>query len=263
MFKVLAVEDNPAILDFYREFFGDFGFEVRTADDAMSAVAVYREFRPDLVVLDLGIPAGGGQLVFETIRSKFNDPVPVIFSTGQPEKLPHSLKHLHKVAVLVKPVAPEALLAEVRRLLPGPVGAAPGQSAPSQVPAPPPPPRPEQLRRRLLIVDDDPVILELYRELLAGAGFETACAEDAAAAVTLFQEFHPALVILDVDMPAGGGRKVFERLRLQLASPAPVLFSTASPEAVSDLLKNRSVAVLKKPVQPGALLKAVRELLGG
>ena len=255
--KVLAVEDNPAILDFYREFFGDMGFEVKTAEDAFSAITLHQQFKPDLVVLDLNIPAGGGMLVFDTLRSRLHDPTPVIFSTGQPEQLPN-LKNIHNVAVIKKPTPPEALLAEIKRLLPEFFKP---HDAPQPPPPLPPPPPPKALKRKVLAVDDDPTILELYTEILSKAGFEVQTAEDTVSAVTKFQESKPDIILLDVEMPAGGGRKVFERLRLQLADPTPVLFATAVPASVSDLEKNLNVLVIKKPVTPGVLVGAVKDLL--
>lgn len=253
MQKILAVEDNPAILDFYKEFFADAGYEVQTAEDALSAITAHQQFKPDLIVLDLNIPAGGGMLVFETLRTRLCDAVPILFSTGKPEQLP-SLKNLHNVAVVSKPTNPELLLSEVKRLLPQ-------AAAPVMNPNPPPPPKPKAAVNKILVVDDDLNILELYKEILAKAGFEIQTAEDAIGAVMKFQEFKPALVILDVDMPAGGGKKVFERLRMQLASPTPILFSTATPEAVAELAKNKNVIVLRKPLTPGILVGAVKDLL--
>ncbi len=264
MIKILAVEDNPTILDFYREFFTEAGFEVRTAEDALSAITLQQQFKADLIVLDLNIPAGGGMHVFDTLRARLHDPVPIIFSTGKPELLPRSLKNLHNASFLPKPTPPEALLTEIKRLLPRHFGAQPEQKP--EASAPPPPPGKTERRAgpglKILVVDDDPAILELYSEILSKAGFDVRKAEDASGAVTFFQDFRPALVILDVDMPAGGGRKVFERLRVQLASTAPILFCTASPASVADLEKGLNVMVLKKPVTPGVLTGAVRDLLG-
>ncbi len=253
MAKILAVEDNPAILDFYREFFAEAGFEVQTAADALSAITSQQQFKADLIILDLNIPAGGGMLVFETLRNRLCDPVPVIFSTGKPEQLPN-LKNIHNVAIVSKPTDPELLLAEVKRLLPKIPG-------PDMDPNPPPPPQLKAARIKILAVDDDVCILELYKEIFSKAGFEIQTAEDAAGALIRFQDFKPALLILDVDMPAGGGKKVFERLRIQLASPAPIIFSTAFPETVTSLEKNLNVIVLKKPLIPWILVEAVRKLL--
>ncbi len=254
MVKILAVEDNPAILDFYRDFFTEAGFEVKTAEDALSALTLHQQFKSDLIVLDLNIPAGGGMLVFETLRTRMHDPVPIIFSTGKSEQLPN-LSKLHNVTVVKKPTNPEELMAEVKRLLPRFFSQSIDQN-------PPPPPNVQPaVRHKILVVDDDPTILELYTEILSKAGFEIQTAEDAIGAVTKFQSFKPALIILDVDMPAGGGKKVFERLRMQLAASTPILFSTASPAAVEDLAKNFNVLVLKKPLTPGDLVGAVKDLL--
>ena len=128
MHKILAVDDNPAILDFYRDLFAEAGFEIETAEDALSATTKHRQFKPDLIILDLAIPAGGGMRVFERIRHHFGDPVPILFVTGKPEMLPR-LQNLHHVAALIKPVAPERLLTEVNNLLTG-RAARPQRSAP-------------------------------------------------------------------------------------------------------------------------------------
>lgn len=263
MVKILAVEDNPAILDFYREFFAEAGFVVETAEDALSAITKYQQFKPDVIILDLDIPAGGGMQVFERLRSTFNDPVPIIFSTGKPEKLPR-LENLHNVSGLPKPVNPELLLAEVQKLTGGAA-----KKAPEMNPVPPPPPSSELLRKaeaarqkpKVLVVDDDLTILELYKDFLGPAGFEVQTAEDAVSALAIFQEFKPALVILDVDIPGGGGKSVFERLRIQLAAPTPIIFSTGSPEEVQALEKNMNVVVLKKPLVPATILEAIRKML--
>jgi DNA-binding response OmpR family regulator len=285
MAKILAVEDNPAILDFYKEFFGDAGFEVATAEDALSAITVFQQFKPDLIILDLDIPAGGGLQVFETLRSRFNSPVPIIFSTGKPEKLPR-LNNLHNVAALGKPADPEKLMALAIKMIEGTAPAA--RPAPAPAPAPLPVPRPVPVplpaarpeadpmlthaaplpavpggKIKIMVVDDDPGVLALYSELLGNAGYDVCTAEDAFGGVAVFQQFKPALAVLDVDMPAGGGRKVFERLRIQLASPAPIIFSTGNPEQVADLEKNLNVVVLKKPVSPARLIETIKNLLKG
>jgi CheY-like chemotaxis protein len=105
---------------------------------------------------------------------------------------------------------------------------------------------------RILAVDDDLSILEIYKEIFAGAGFEIATAEDAVSAVTRYQDFKPDLLVLDVDMPAGGGQKVFDRLRNLFQTATPIIFSTGMPE---------SVAVLKKPVNAGQLVAEAKRLL--
>ena len=134
MSKILAVEDNPAILDFYQEFFSDAGFDVKTADDALKAIAAQTEFKADLILLDLNIPEGGGLLVFETLRAR-QDMVPIIFSTGKPETIV-ILAELPNVNVVKKPTAPEVLMALVQKTI---ANSRPAE--PKMNPVPPPPPR--------------------------------------------------------------------------------------------------------------------------
>jgi len=114
---------------------------------------------------------------------------------------------------------------------------------------------------KILAVDDDLSILEIYKEIFSKAGFEVRTAEDAVAAVTLYQQFQPDLLVLDVDMPAGGGQKVFDRLRNLFQTATPIIFSTGLPEAVQNLAKLANVVVLKKPVNAGELVSEAKRLL--
>ncbi|OGS46113.1 MAG: hypothetical protein A3J79_08075, partial [Elusimicrobia bacterium RIFOXYB2_FULL_62_6] len=109
--------------------------------------------------------------------------------------------------------------------------------------------------------DDDLCILEIYKEIFTKAGFDIQTAEDASSAVSKFQAFKPALLILDVDMPAGGGQKVFDRMRNLFQDATPILFSTGMPESVDALAKNMNVMVLKKPVKPDEIIAAAKKLL--
>lgn len=136
MIKILAVEDNKDIVDFYFEFFTEFGYEVQIAEDAPSAVEKHETFKADLIILDLDIPGGGGLYVYDCIRNKMNDNVPIIFSTGKPEKLA-DLTGLRNISSLGKPTPPEKLVAEVRRLTAG-VRHIP-KADPGFAPPPPPP----------------------------------------------------------------------------------------------------------------------------
>jgi two-component system response regulator VicR len=114
---------------------------------------------------------------------------------------------------------------------------------------------------KILAVDDDLCILELYKEIFTKAGFAIETAEDSSSAMVKFQAFKPDLLVLDVDMPAGGGQKVFDRMRNLLQASTPIIFSTGSPESVANLAVNLNVAILKKPVNPELLIETTRKLL--
>lgn len=114
---------------------------------------------------------------------------------------------------------------------------------------------------KILAIDDDLYMLELYKALFVDAGFEIRVAEDALSAIMAFSDFNPDLVILDMDIPAGGGKKVYERLRNNLCSSVPIIFSTGSPELVGVIAEKYNTLVLKKPVNNDTILMEARTML--
>ena len=81
---ILVVDDNPTIRKGLSVRLRANGYEVLFAEDAISATAALLTERPDLVILDLGLPAGGGFVVLERLQK--NDRVaniPVIVLTGR------------------------------------------------------------------------------------------------------------------------------------------------------------------------------------
>ncbi len=115
--------------------------------------------------------------------------------------------------------------------------------------------------KKILVVDDDPTMLALYRDVLGGAGFEIHSAEDGTTAVMQYQNVKPDLILLDADMPAGGGTAVFRRLRSILGIDIPIIFVTGKPDMVADLLTGSKVALVTKPVSADRLLTEVAAML--
>jgi len=82
--KILVVDDNPTIRKGLSVRLRANGYEVLFAEDAISATATLVTERPDLVVLDLGLPRGDGFVVMERLHK--NDRlanIPVIVLTGR------------------------------------------------------------------------------------------------------------------------------------------------------------------------------------
>lgn|GEM_PF-2692627 len=117
--------------------------------------------------------------------------------------------------------------------------------------------------KKILAIDDDPSILLLYAEILKKEGYNIFCAEDGVCALQRYREATPDLVLLDFEMPAGGGMGVFEALRGSMAQAVPVIFVTAHPqEDVGVTLKLYKVGYLRKPFTRAVLVEKVRQLLG-
>jgi DNA-binding response OmpR family regulator len=66
---VLTVDDDQALLQGLTPRLKANGYRVISAMDGISAIGVARNEKPDLVILDLGLPAGDGWVVLERMRS--------------------------------------------------------------------------------------------------------------------------------------------------------------------------------------------------
>ena len=113
---ILIVDDDVALCDLLEEYLGRFGFEVSAAHDSDSGLAHIRSQRPDLVVLDVMIPAVDG---FEVLREtrKFSK-VPVVMLTARGE-LSDKVVGLELGAddYLAKPFEPRELVARIQSVL--------------------------------------------------------------------------------------------------------------------------------------------------
>src|ERR1700674_995784 len=77
-YTVLVVDDEPPILRFVRSSLSAEGYRVITAADATGALASVSADKPDLVILDLGLPDRSGFEVISTIRRQSSVPIIVL-----------------------------------------------------------------------------------------------------------------------------------------------------------------------------------------
>ena len=114
--RILVSDDDRSTLEAVRVRLEAEGFEVSTATDGYQAVAMARAERPDLVVLDIGMPAGDGFSVHERLRQIPElDRIPIIYMTGQdPESVDRRAIADGARAVLHKPFNGGDLVEECR-----------------------------------------------------------------------------------------------------------------------------------------------------
>jgi DNA-binding response OmpR family regulator len=81
--RVLVIEDDPDIALGVRTVLGRSGFEVTTAAEGREGLRLFHSERPDIVVLDVGLPEMDGWTVLERIRELSEVPVLMLTSYGQ------------------------------------------------------------------------------------------------------------------------------------------------------------------------------------
>lgn len=81
----------------------------------------------------------------------------------------------------------------------------------------------------ILIVEDNPKNLKLIRDLLQFKGYQTIEAETAEAGIDLARERHPALILMDIQLPGMDGREAMKTLKGDTATQGiPIIALTAS-----------------------------------
>jgi CheY-like chemotaxis protein len=115
-------------------------------------------------------------------------------------------------------------------------------------------------RTTVLVVEDEPALRTFYRSALMLAGFRVVTAEDGIDALQKVEGYRPAAVVLDLGLPRMSGRDVSRELLAHHGlRDVPVVVVTGSD--TSDLDEGQFACVLRKPVTPEALIRAVEECI--
>ena len=116
MKKILVVEDETRIAQLVRDYLEHAGFEAIVAGDGEAALADARRAKPDLVVLDLGLPGRDGLDVARSLRRTSSVPIVMLTARGDETDRIVGLE-LGADDYVVKPFSPRELVARVRAVL--------------------------------------------------------------------------------------------------------------------------------------------------
>lgn len=113
---ILVIDDEPKIVKLARDYLEQGSFRVVTANDGITALAVARHERPDLIVLDLNLPGMDGLDVCRSLRRESD--VPIIMLTARVEETDRLIGlELGADDYITKPFSPRELVARVRAVL--------------------------------------------------------------------------------------------------------------------------------------------------
>jgi two-component system KDP operon response regulator KdpE len=126
--RILVVDDEVQIRRLLQTGLGGYGYEVETAADGMEAVQKAIAWRPDVIVLDLGLPKLGGLDVCRSVRSWSSVPI-IVLSVRDNEHDKITALDLGADDYLTKPFSLGELLARIRVALRHAAGTA-GADAP-------------------------------------------------------------------------------------------------------------------------------------
>jgi two-component system, OmpR family, alkaline phosphatase synthesis response regulator PhoP len=112
---VLVVDDEPKIVQVVRDYLERAGYGVRVAHDGKSALALARSERPEMILLDLGLPEMDGLDVTRALRRFSNAPIIMLTARGEETDKLIGLE-LGADDYVTKPFSPKELVARVRAL---------------------------------------------------------------------------------------------------------------------------------------------------
>jgi CheY-like chemotaxis protein len=126
--RILVVDDEADVVSYLEAVLRDNGYEVLATTDGTEALRLVRSERPDLVCLDIAMPAPTGVKIYRELR---DDPelraIPVVMITGVIQQFRDFIHHRKRVpppdGYIAKPFAVEELLETLQRLLPSPIDA--------------------------------------------------------------------------------------------------------------------------------------------
>ncbi len=224
---ILAVDDDPAVLDLLSRNLHREGYSVRTATNGRDALVLAKELQPRLITLDVMMPSMDGWSVLTALKA---DPatcdIPVVMvSIIDDRQLGFTLG---AADYLTKPVDRTRLAEILARQAP------------------------HDTKRLALVVDDLRDNRTMLRSALTREGWEVVEAEDGRTALEAFANHQPGLILLDLMMPVMDG---FEFLRILRAREdgreVPVVVVTA--KELTDDERAFLRACVENIVQKGSL----------
>lgn len=114
----------------------------------------------------------------------------------------------------------------------------------------------------ILVIDDDAANREIAEAFLNLAGWQVVLATDGQSGIHAFEQYHPAVILLDVRLPDMNGDEVCQRLKLR-APHLPIIMTSGYESAeMRALLKQAGADVfLARPFSGAELIQLVKQFL--
>ncbi|NLI10173.1 MAG: response regulator, partial [Elusimicrobia bacterium] len=240
MAKILIIDDDGIVRDAVKSFLSRNGHEVFCAADGLNGITLYKNIRPDAVILDREMPNLTGSQVLEKIR-EFSKTVPVIILTGydSPEDAAQYIKE-GATSFLSKAGGLVPLLDEIEKICPSNSNTKRENIHMTTAK--------KEKTEKILIADDEEPVRNMLSRFVASLGFKAIIAENGTQAVELFKKEKPEIILLDIYMPQKNGIEALEEIISQDPSSAVMMITGNDEEDLARLcLKKGAFDYISKP----------------
>lgn len=241
---ILAVDDDPKVLDLLQQTLADEGFEVVGTSNPEAVISIAHKLEPSAIILDIMMPTKDGWQVLHDLKEVDEvKHIPVIILSVVDKK---ALGYqLGAVEFLTKPIDEAALVASLERTI--------GTKRHAS-------------KSIVLVVDDDLQIGNLIVQLLEETAFEVITAYDGEQAFAYINQKKPDIILLDLMMPRLDGFGVIDKLNSSDDTkniPVVVLTAKTLDEAERQHLeKTTTEIVLKQGLDRDGLLAHIKNVIG-
>lgn len=218
MSKILIVEDDIFLGDVLVQKLKASGYETMLARDGASGLKQLREWKPDLLLLDIILPQMNG---YEVLEAKQKDPsiasipVIVISNSGQPVEINRALALGVEDYLVKAQFDPEEVIVKVRlQLAKGGGETAPAIKVASGVPtAPTATTAPGLSGKKIMWVEDDKFLSDIIARKLSMQGCILVHATEGEEALRVLEKELPDLILLDILLSGIDGFEILRRIK--------------------------------------------------
>ena len=259
MSKIVIIDDNTLIAKLYETNLMAEGHTVKVAFDGAAGLQLVREFKPDVVLLDLMMPEMSGVEIIKELRkeAEFTELPILAYSGGDDEvlnaareagassiiskkesSLKEILKHLNELLLpdgqwhftpSLNNEAVNEIQKEEKKILP--------------------------LNERVLIVEDDALIVMIVKNIVEKAGYQVVVARDGREAYRILTNDADFVAgIFDVHVPYIEGPDLLRHMRTEkrlMKIPVMIMTTEEDIKAQLDSLSAGAAVFLKKPIERG------------
>jgi len=213
--KILVIDDMPNVVTMVKARLEASGYEVITALDGQQGLTYANAEKPDLIILDIVMPAGGGYSVYTRLKmSPKTRSVPVIFLTAKDK--PEDVARAYKLGAeyfVKKPYKPEMLLGTVKKVL---------ESSEHPV-------QTKGTQKRILVIGKEPEMAEFVK--LVEMGYGVTIVSSIKQGSDEARKDKPDVIFLDGTLVKADNYDGFYELKLEFASiKTPMMISVTRGE---------------------------------
>jgi two-component system, NtrC family, response regulator HydG len=233
---ILLVDDDVDICRNLTDILTDLGYQVDMAHEGLSALELVRRKAYDVALLDLRMPGMDGLELYREIRKVRAGTVAILITAYADEATTAEALAAGTWQVMAKPVDFAALMRKVDEAMAQPL---------------------------VLVVDDDRELCANLWEILRERGYRVSLAHDEHEAAERLKDASYRVVLIDMKIPHGDGRRVFQQVREADPDARTIIITGYRAEfddLVGKVVNEGADAVCYKPFDIAQLLTTLERL---